>query len=213
LIPICFLSAITEMLSSCLVFSTLSYFLGMICHTKFSMLHFMPLLIQMTLQAFAVMSSVWELLNHGLNLWLTTWGKCCFSCRGTGECNFTWVTPRPHLRAHSQGGRISIWRSLLLEPFREPRTWVRSLFHYSFVMQESFWSNACIPVCHIVIILYYMTSHFCVVVCPVPHHDDWEIGTAEDTQEPDTMGKFKFVYSFYNWHCTHQVRWACLHYA
>ena len=41
--------------------------------------------------------------------------------------------PRPHLRADSQGGRISIWRSLLLEPFCEPRTWVRSLFHYFFV--------------------------------------------------------------------------------
>ena len=41
--------------------------------------------------------------------------------------------PRPHLRADSQGGRISIWRSPLLESFREPRTWVRSLFHYSFV--------------------------------------------------------------------------------
>ena len=41
--------------------------------------------------------------------------------------------PRPHLRADSQGGRISIWRSLLLEPFYEPRTRVSSLFHYSFV--------------------------------------------------------------------------------
>mgnify|MGYP001856566604 CR=1 FL=1 len=41
--------------------------------------------------------------------------------------------PRPHLRADSQGGRISIWRSSLLEPFCEPRIWVSSLFHYSFV--------------------------------------------------------------------------------
>jgi len=41
--------------------------------------------------------------------------------------------PRPHLRADSQGGWVSIWRSLLLEPFCEPRTQVSSLFHYSFV--------------------------------------------------------------------------------
>ena len=39
----------------------------------------------------------------------------------------------PHLRADSQGGRISIWRSLLLELFCEPRIRVSSLFHYSFV--------------------------------------------------------------------------------
>jgi len=39
--------------------------------------------------------------------------------------------PRPHLRAESQGGRVSIWRSPLLEPFYKPRTWVSSLFHYS----------------------------------------------------------------------------------
>jgi len=76
---------------------------------------------------------VWELLNHGLNLWLITWAERWVSCRGTGECNFTWVTPRPHLRADSQGGRISIWRSLLLELFCEPRIRVSSLFHYSFV--------------------------------------------------------------------------------
>ena len=41
--------------------------------------------------------------------------------------------PRPHLGADSQGGRISMWRSLLLELFCEHRTWVRSLFYYSFV--------------------------------------------------------------------------------
>ena len=41
--------------------------------------------------------------------------------------------PRPHLRADSQGGRISLRRSFLLEPFCKPRTQVRSLFHFSFV--------------------------------------------------------------------------------
>ena len=41
--------------------------------------------------------------------------------------------PRPHLRADSQGGRISIWRLPVLEPFCEPRIQVSSLFHYSFV--------------------------------------------------------------------------------
>jgi len=40
--------------------------------------------------------------------------------------------PRPHLRAESQGGRVSIWRSPLLEPFYKPRTWVSFLFHSSF---------------------------------------------------------------------------------
>jgi len=41
-----------------------------------------------------VLLVVWELLNHGLNLWLTTWGERSISRRGTGECNFTWVTRR-----------------------------------------------------------------------------------------------------------------------
>ena len=40
--------------------------------------------------------------------------------------------PLPHLRADSQGERISLWRSLLLELFCEPRTWLRSLFYFSF---------------------------------------------------------------------------------
>ena len=55
------------------------------------------------------------------------------------------TSPRPHLRADSQGGRISSWRSLLLEPFHEPRTRVRSLFHFSFVTRSSLWSNICLP--------------------------------------------------------------------
>ena len=63
--------------------------------------------------------------------------------------------PRPHLRADSQGGRISIWRLLFLEPFCEPRTWVSSLFHYSFVTWWSLWSNTCIPI--------YLT--ICIPVC------------------------------------------------
>jgi len=45
--------------------------------------------------------------------------------------------PRPHLRADSEGGRISIWRSPLLELFWEPRTWVKSLFHCSFVKHNN----------------------------------------------------------------------------
>ena len=71
---------------------------------------------------------------------IATWGKHWISHRGTGECNFylsdrkSGSTPsRPHLRADSQGGRISIWRLSFLEPFYEPRTWVSSLFHCSFV--------------------------------------------------------------------------------
>jgi len=75
---------------------------------------------------------------HGMNLWLTTWGERWISHRGTGECNFTCVTgrggaSRPHLRADSQGGRISVWRSPLLEFFCEPRIQISFLFYYSFV--------------------------------------------------------------------------------
>ena len=68
--------------------------------------------------------SVWELLNHGLNLWLTTWGKHWVSCRSTCEGNSAvWLkgvelgctSPGPHLRADYYWGRISSWRSLLME--------------------------------------------------------------------------------------------------
>ena len=44
--------------------------------------------------------AVWELLNHGLNLWLTTWGERWVSRRDTGEHNFTWVTRRGGARLH-----------------------------------------------------------------------------------------------------------------
>ena len=40
---------------------------------------------------------------------------------------------RPHLRADSEGGRISLWRLSLLEPFCELRTQISSSFHYSFM--------------------------------------------------------------------------------
>ena len=82
--------------------------------------------------------AIWELLNHGLNLWLTTWGKHWVSCRSTGEGNpAVWpegVEPgctshRPCLRADCHWGRISFWRSLPLEFFHEPTTWV-SVFVY-----------------------------------------------------------------------------------
>ena len=52
--------------------------------------------------------SVWELLNHGLNLWLISWGKHWVSHRNTGEGNSAvWlegvkpgcISPRTHLRA------------------------------------------------------------------------------------------------------------------
>lgn len=41
--------------------------------------------------------------------------------------------PGPHLRADSEGGRISLWRLSLLEPFYELRTQISSSFHYSFM--------------------------------------------------------------------------------
>ena len=68
--------------------------------------------------------SVWELSNHGLNLWLTTWGKHWVSHGSTGEGNSAvWLegvepgctSPRPHLRADWHWGRIFLWRLLLGE--------------------------------------------------------------------------------------------------
>jgi len=65
---------------------------------------------------------VWELLSHGLNQWLSTWGKDLVSSGSTGEgSSAVWlegVEPgctslRPHLRADCCCGRISGWRSLL----------------------------------------------------------------------------------------------------
>ena len=57
---------------------------------------------------------VWEWLSHGLNHWLSTWGKDLVSPGGTGEGNLpVWqegVEPgctsrRPHLRADCQWGK------------------------------------------------------------------------------------------------------------
>ena len=70
---------------------------------------------------------VWELLNHSLNLWLTTWGKDWVSHRSTGEGNPpVWpeglepgcISPRPHWRAHhhwegSLSGDCSFWSYFL----------------------------------------------------------------------------------------------------
>ena len=83
---------------------------------------------------------VWELSNHGLNLWSTTWAESAAGAQ-VNTISPEWLEgvepgctpPRPHLRADSQGERFSTWRLLLLEPFCEPRIQVRSLFHYSFV--------------------------------------------------------------------------------
>jgi len=75
---------------------------------------------------FSLLPFVWELLNHGLNLWLITWGEHWVSCGSTGEGNSpVWLegvepgssSPRPRWRADCHWGRISFWRSLLLEFF------------------------------------------------------------------------------------------------
>jgi len=60
-------------------------------------------------------------LSHGLNHWLSTWGKDLVSPGSTGEGNSA-VRPegvepgctslRPHLRADCHWGRISGWRCL-----------------------------------------------------------------------------------------------------
>jgi len=82
--------------------------------------HQMPWLLSWCLE------HVWELLNDGLNHWLITWGDHWVSRGSTGEGNSTvqleGVEPgctslRPHLRADCYWGRISLWRSLLLESF------------------------------------------------------------------------------------------------
>jgi len=70
--------------------------------------------------------SVWELLSHGLNHWLITWGKDWVSPGSTGEgSSAVWpegvkpgcTSPRPHLRADWHWGRISFWRSRLCGVF------------------------------------------------------------------------------------------------
>ena len=70
--------------------------------------------------------TVWELLNHSLKIWLITWGEHWVSCRSTGKGNSpVWpegmepgsTSPRTHLRADCRRGRISFWRSLILEFF------------------------------------------------------------------------------------------------
>ena len=61
---------------------------------------------------------LWELLSHGLNHWLITWGEHWVSPGSTGEGNSAvWleglqpgcISLRPHLRADCPWGRISGW--------------------------------------------------------------------------------------------------------
>ena len=76
--------------------------------------------------------AVWELLSHGLNHCLITWGKDWVSHGSTGEGNsLVWLEglepgstpPRPHLRADWHWGRISFLRSLFCEAFNcEPKS-------------------------------------------------------------------------------------------
>ena len=91
--------------------------------------------------------------------------------------------PRPHLRADSQGGRISIWKSLSLEPFCKPRTRVRSLFHYFFV-------NAIIS-----LVLYLFTLHifpwFLNLMLPKPCILDNSLPTT--STEPSNFTKYKKI--------------------
>jgi len=83
--------------------------------------------------------SVWELLNHGLSLWLITWGKHWVSCRSTGEGNslvcLEGVGPGPtslrsHLRADCHWGKISFWRWLPLEFLCKPKTCVSTSIYF-----------------------------------------------------------------------------------
>jgi len=84
-------------------------------------------------------STVWELLNHDLNLWWITWGKHWDSCARTGEGNSPlWpegvepvsTFPRPHLRADCHWERISFSRLLPLEFFCKPKTWVSTCIYF-----------------------------------------------------------------------------------
>ena len=79
---------------------------------------------------FLVFLLVWELLNHSLSHWLSTWGKDPVSPGSTSEGNAAvgqegvepgCTSPRPHLRAECHWGRISDWRFLLCGVF--PGRW------------------------------------------------------------------------------------------
>ena len=85
---------------------------------------------------------VWELLNHGLNFWLITWGEHWVSHRSTGEGNSAvWpegvepgcTSPWPHLRADCHWEMISFWRLLLLEFFSKPTLQVSISFIFDYL--------------------------------------------------------------------------------
>jgi len=97
-----------------------------------------------------ILLGVWELLNHSLNLWLTTWGECWVSHRSTGGGNSTCVTRRGGARLHFSQTLFKGWLPLRKDlsgdhsswrPFGEPRLWVSSLFILNAII-----SLICIPI-------------------------------------------------------------------
>ena len=102
----------------------------------------------------------WVYGNHWIIAWTSDWPHEASTESAAGAqvnaVSLEWpegmepgsTSPRPHLRADSQGGKIFIWRSLLMESFCEPRAWVSSLFHCSFL-------NA------IISLVLYLTIWYC----------------------------------------------------
>ena len=112
--------------------------------------------------------AVWELLNHNLNLWLTTWGKHWVSHGSTGEGNSpVWpegvepgsTSPRPHLRADCHWGRISFWRLLLVEFLESLQHWWALLFIHDYLSQHDNLTKPNFFV-YLLITQYFTTSVF-----------------------------------------------------
>jgi len=135
-------------------FVHLAYDLAVFCNFS----HFIHLFFQILWN-----TCVWELLNHGLNLWLSTWGECWVSCRGTGECNFTWVTRRGGAWLHLSQTPFKGWLPRRKDFYMEITplgallwAWDTGKFFISLLLCKCdnlsapipFYLTICIPVCH-----------------------------------------------------------------
>jgi len=118
--------------------------------------------------------NVWELLNQGLNLWLTTWGKHWVSSGSTGEGNSAvWLegvepgctSPRSHLRADCHWGRISFWRLLLVEFLVSLQHWWALSFIYDYLFQCDNLTKPDFSV-YLLFIQYFTTSVFLLTLHP-----------------------------------------------
>ena len=150
----------------CLIFSgSYSCYISLFLIMRGIQCHFSPIFASLKR-----LLAVWELLNHGLNFWLITWGKHWVTHGSTGEGNSAvWpegvepgcTSPRPHLRADCHWGRISFWRSL---PW-DPTMWV-SFFIYFWVSLSTMiillviWPVKCQPNHDTLLIVYLLIVHW-----------------------------------------------------